>query len=350
MTWKAYTDFGDPLTGIVLNTSSTASSRIITTTDTVYYSPSSYSQYSTGLGTEINLAFIKDKKVIHPRLYFKFVKSKMSKLHQKELNDRLSKLQKLLIQAEDLGQTSLYEDLARKIAITIKEQEINVCGIEFTVHEEAIKKYKEKVKGPEIGFCSLEKYARPIPSMVKKRIEKCKELKLFDNYWVLYLEYKEKTDIGNKKKEENTEKKTNKEKIKEKDPILFGTLDFLPDKFYFIVDWIDEYCDLTIDKFVEVVKKDSSEFDLDRIDNITPKLLQKLVQEVRDRHDRLKNTNSKNFEKLMEEENNFYTRKIKNLNNKYPKIKENKDKIIKKVEELNNKFNELMVKIYKKMK
>lgn len=317
MAWRTYTDTGTSIPGIysasVSMWDTTSNVATYNTTTTIYeWTPVQYGNWQNDNGLNVGFDIVKNKEtqVIHPRLYFKYVKSKLSKLQQKEMVERLTKLQKLLVQAKDLGQKALYEELARKVAIAIKEQEINVCGIEYTIHKEAINKYREKVKGPEIGFCTLEKYSRPIPANVKKRIEKCKELKLFDNYHVLYLEYKEKTDVGGKKKEEATEKKTNKEKIKEKDPILFGTLDFLPDKFYFIIDWIDEYCDLTLDKFVEVVKKNDPEYDLDKIDDITPELLQKMVQEARDRHNRLANTNSKNFKDLMKEEDLTYMGKI----------------------------------------
>lgn len=47
---------------------------------------------------------------------------------------------------------------------------------------------------------------------------------------------------------------------REKDPILFGTFQdtatrTVVERFYFIGDWTDEYCDLTLDKMVAVVKE-----------------------------------------------------------------------------------------------
>lgn len=344
MAWTNYFDNGTIITQT--STSATWSSSTATTSadSYIYYHPSKYGTYETVLGTQINFDVIKEKDTgkIHPRLYFKFVKSKMTRLQQKELNERLSKLQKLLVQAEDLGQKALYEELARKVAIAVKEQEINVCGIEYAIHGEIINKYRNKVKGPTIGFCKLESYSRPIPANVKKRIEKCKELKLFDQYWVLYLEYKDKLDVDDTKKSEATEKKTNKEKIKEKDPILFGVQDYMPDKHYFIIDWIDEYCDLTLDKFVETIKKDDPEYDLDKIDDITPEILQKLVKESRERIDRLQKTRRDNYKQLMEEEDNSYkTKKEKYMNEFYLRIKKIKEGATKQIDKIKTQLNNL---------
>jgi hypothetical protein len=281
----------------------------ITSGTNIYYNPNQYNQYITNAGTAINFGIVQDKKVIHPQLYFKFVKSKMTKLEQKEMTERLFKLQSLVKQAENLGQKALYEDFARKIAITVREQEINVCGIEYIISKDSVDKYKDKVKDVDIRFSKLEEYSRPIPANVKKRLDKFKKLMMFDNYMVLYLDYKEKIDIDNKKKAV-AEPKTNKQKIKEKDPILFGTLDYESDKLYFIADWIDEYCDLTLDKFVQTIKKNDPEYELDGIDEIDEEYIQKMVKESRERFVRLKKTDPSTYKKLMVDEDMSYLKKL----------------------------------------
>jgi len=281
----------------------------ITSATNIYYNPTQYNQYITNGGTAINFGIVQDKKVIHPQLYFKFVKSEMTKLEQKEMTERLFKLQTLVKQAEDLGQKALYEDFARKIAITVREQEINVCGIEYIVSKGSVDKYKDKVKDVDIKFSKLEEYSRPIPTNVKKRLDKFKKLMMFDNYMVLYLDYKEKIDIDNKKKAV-AEPKTNKQKIKEKDPILFGTLDYEPDKLYFIADWIDEYCDLTLDKFVQTIKKNDPEYELDGIDELDEEYIQRMVKESRERFVRLKETDPGTYKKLMVDEDMSYLKKL----------------------------------------
>lgn len=52
----------------------------------------------------------------------------------------------------------------------------------------------------------------------------------------------------------DVERQIEKER-REKDPIIFGTFqnkdtDTIIDRFYYLGDWVDEFCDLTLDKFV----------------------------------------------------------------------------------------------------
>ena len=328
-TWASTTNTSGTITGINAYDSTTSSATNwidatnagminLTTATNIYYVPTQYTQYVTNVGTVLNLNWVIDKKIIHPQLYFKFVKSKMTKLEQKEMTERLFKLQILVKQAEDLGQKALYEDFARKIAICVREQEINVCGIEYIISKESIDKYKDKVKDVDIRFSKLEEYSRPIPTNVKKRLDKFKKLMMFDNYMVLYLDYKEKIDVDNKKKAV-AEPKTNKQKIKEKDPILFGTLDYAPDKLYFIADWIDEYCDLTLDKFVQTIKKNDPEYELDGIDEIDEEYIQRMVKESRERFVRLKKTDPNTYKKLMVDEDMSYLKKLDQTKPEEPK-------------------------------
>lgn len=319
-TWTSTTNTSGTITGINAYDSITSSTTNwidatnagmlnLTTATNIYYVPTQYTQYVTNVGTAVNVTWVIDKKVIHPQLYFKFVKSKMSKLEQKEMTERLFKLQTLVKQAEDLGQKALYEDFAKKIAICVREQEINVCGIEYIISKESIDKYKDKVKDVDIKFSKLEEYSRPIPANVKKRLDKFKKLMMFDNYMVLYLDYKEKIDVDNKKRAV-ADPKTNKQKIKEKDPILFGTLDYAPDKLYFIADWIDEYCDLTLDKFVQTIKRNDPEYELDGIDELDEEYIQRMVKESRERFVRLKETDPGTYKKLMVDEDMSYLKKL----------------------------------------
>jgi hypothetical protein len=50
---------------------------------------------------------------------------------------------------------------------------------------------------------------------------------------------------------------TKAEVEKAKDPILFGVLKGTRN-LYFIGDWIDEYCDLTLDKFLSTLEMEEA--------------------------------------------------------------------------------------------
>lgn len=52
------------------------------------------------------------------------------------------------------------------------------------------------------------------------------------------------------------------EERREKDPILFGAFldrekNAINERFYYIGDWVDDYCDLTLDKMVAEMKEDT---------------------------------------------------------------------------------------------
>ena len=71
-------------------------------------------------------------------------------------------------------------------------------------------------------------------------IEKTKNI--FDEFYVIFTDY-----TGSE------ERKVEKER-RDKDPILFGVFKNatnVADRFYFLGDWVDEYCDLTLDKMIE---------------------------------------------------------------------------------------------------
>ena len=136
---RLYWDSGANISGLSSATSSTVDATSATgtgawtTTDNyvhVTYEPQQYHHYGSNVGTEIKFDFAADNKnVIHPRLYFRFVKSKLTKLEERKLNKRLLLLQKFVKSAEDMGQQALYEEFSRKIAITVREQELWACGI-----------------------------------------------------------------------------------------------------------------------------------------------------------------------------------------------------------------------------
>ncbi|MEN7436416.1 hypothetical protein AAGV27_14815 [Bacillus velezensis] len=69
-----------------------------------------------------------------------------------------------------------------------------------------------------------------------------------DRFYVVFTDYTGKV-----------ERQIEKER-RDKDPILFGTFQdessgTLIERFYFIGDWEDEYCDLTLDKMISEVQE-----------------------------------------------------------------------------------------------
>jgi hypothetical protein len=65
---------------------------------------------------------------------------------------------------------------------------------------------------------------------------------------------------------------------------------------------VDEYCDLTIDKFVDTIREDNPEYALSKIPDVDAEYFEALKKEVLERHERLDNAKSSNYRQLMEEE------------------------------------------------
>ena len=160
--------------------------------------------------------------------------------------DRVGKYLEALHTAEITGQVALKEKLARGMFVNKYEAELYANGYYYVVSEKQIIDFANKTeKGVELIY--LKNFARPLPDKVVKKLIEADSLEVFDNYAVLTYDPKDKDKI-----------ETEKEREKRKDPILFGLISG-SDKLYYITDWIDEYCDLTLTQFVDtldITKKD----------------------------------------------------------------------------------------------
>ena len=236
------------------------------------------------------------RKRIGPKLYFRYVKSKLTKVQQSKLKSRLNKLQKLVKDADEVGQKALYEEFSKMLVVAVRESEAAACGFDVYVNKKDVDKYMYTVTESDdsslnpVNFRTLEEFPRPVPSKVQKTIKSVRSKGLFDQLWVLYLDYT-KEQI-----------KSTKEKIREKDPILFGSFSYDPNRLYFIADWVDEHCDLTLSKFVDALKKEDSTYETSQIGDISPEYLDRIKNEIKERDERMKNTNPSNFRDKMAQE------------------------------------------------
>ena len=140
-----------------------------------------------------------------------------------------------------LNQIDALKKLIFIIETIKKEKQCLDLGITQYVDKTSIDKLIEKVASNDIAFIELSRYERVIPDDIAEKAIAAKDI--FDNMYVLFTDYIHQHE--------------NKHKV-EHDPILFGTFEkdhFIHDRFYFIGDWIDEYCDLTLEKFISEYKK-----------------------------------------------------------------------------------------------
>lgn len=187
---------------------------------------------------------------LDPQVYFDLLKDKKNKCTDEFLTDYLNIIEKELTKAMKLKQNFMVRRLAYATAIVPKERELIKQGVDVFVLREDIEEYIKEVADKAVKIIELEMYPRTIPDEVYEKVTKLQEQNLFDRFYIVYTDY---TDEGTKNVAEEKRRK---------DPIIFGAFEQkldgiwdIFDRFYFIADWEDEYCDLTLSKMVDAMSK-----------------------------------------------------------------------------------------------
>ena len=219
---------------------------------------------------KIKLLFKKkeDERYMDALQFFSMVKAS-SKESVATYRDRISDYLKQIHNAVTVGQTSLVEDLLRGLVTNKYESVLFAEGFYYIVKEEQIVNFVSKCeKGIKLDY--VKNFTRPMPQDVVDKIEKINQLEVFDNYVVLYYDPDGKVY-----------KETAREEAKRKDPIIFGVIAG-SNKLYYVADWVDEYCDLTLEAFVDAigVTKDDIHMDAEKI---------KKEKENKNTHDEVQN-------------------------------------------------------------
>lgn len=173
------------------------------------------------------------------------------KLESKEgaeiYRDRVANYLQAIHNANAVGQTALVEKLLSEMIANKYEALLAAKGMYYAISEKRVIDFARKTeRGVSITY--LKNFIRPIPQEAIDKVMEANEYEVFDNYVVMHY------DPNNEHKAE-----TKKEEAKRKDPIIFGVIAGSR-KLYYITDWIDEHCDLTLEKFVETLGTSRSEF------------------------------------------------------------------------------------------
>lgn len=190
-----------------------------------------------------------DEKYMDALQFFSLVKAS-SKESVITYRDRVSDYLKSIHNAVTVGQTALVEDLLRGLVTNKYESVLFAEGLYYVVNESQMVSFvKQCEKGIKLEY--IKNFTRPMPQDIVDKIAKINQLEVFDNYVVLYYDPDGKIY-----------KETAKEEAKRKDPIIFGVIAG-SEKLYYVADWIDEYCDLTLEAFIDAigVKKDELHMD-----------------------------------------------------------------------------------------
>lgn len=169
--------------------------------------------------------------------------------------DRLAGYIVALKNCDVSGQTALKEKLVRDMVINKYESVLYAQGHYYVVTEPQVVDFVKKTeKGVRLTY--IKNYMRIIPPEVVEKIKEMNKLEIFDNYAILHYD-PDSLAYG----------ETIEETKKRRDPILFGLIKG-SNKLYYVTDWIDEFCDLTLDKFVETLQIDKNALKLPETINV----------------------------------------------------------------------------------
>lgn len=186
------------------------------------------------------------KETLTPSEYFNMIKTMQEEANKDELmdlyNTAASKIKKYMI----TGQKEPAKHLFNICKLADREMKIIDAGITTFVYREDIDTYVNKVADDCVVCIELENYEREIPDDIIDKIAMCKEKDLFDKYYIFFTDY-----TGEHRSKVEKKKRA-------KDPIIFGNCLIegkVSDRMYFIGDWVDEFCDLTLDKMLEAMTR-----------------------------------------------------------------------------------------------
>ena len=185
-----------------------------------------------------------ENKQITPSQYFDYLKGCKKTITTEALKSSFDTFIKLAEKYQKLGQVESLKKLCFLADTLVKEEKLIDLGITTYVYKDAIEDYIEHVADKTVKIIELSRYMREVPDEFVEVVEKTRDL--FNEFYVIFTDYTGKE-----------ERKVEKER-RDKDPILFGVFKdgtSVADRFYFLGDWVDEYCDLTLDKLVEQYKE-----------------------------------------------------------------------------------------------
>lgn len=198
---------------------------------------------------------IGEEQELTPSQYFNIIKERKHTITDEKLSEIYENCLELLNGYVKTGQKKAMRKTLFHLDCIETEREIIKNGIDTFVYRDDIDFYINVVSKDVVKIIELENYEREIPTEIIDVIDKIKNYtdengnrkKLFDNLFVLFTDYTGKVE------------RQVKQERRDKDPILFGVLmnssqRSVVDRFYFIADWEDPYCDLTFDKMVNETK------------------------------------------------------------------------------------------------
>ena len=179
---------------------------------------------------------------------FKELKNSLNHMSNEDASKMLVRIGELADSAKKSGQEQMLKTLKLQYDWSVKEiTDIVPAGYDTFLNIEDINEAVSALNSSNVRhllFTDVRNYTHTIPEDSADKINHAKEI--FDKVYILH------TDFSGKDRKETDEVR------KEKDPIAFGTLisevagrKVQNPHYYYITDWEDEYCDLTLAKLVD---------------------------------------------------------------------------------------------------
>lgn len=180
-----------------------------------------------------------------PYEYFQNVKSRVQTMDKDNLTKMYTAAETLMQKYKVFGQTKAEKRLAFHVKTLLKESRLLDFGVDKFIYKDDILRFIDSISKKPVKIIEMSNYPREIPEEMIEIVQKTRGI--FDDFFVLFTDY--------------SEGELQKEVEKERDPILFGgfctkSRDIVSDRFYYLGDWEDEYCDLTLDKLIEQTSKE----------------------------------------------------------------------------------------------
>lgn len=186
-----------------------------------------------------------EEKLLTPSEYFNIVKERKHTVTEDDLDRIYDNCLDLLNKYKITGQKKAAKKLIFHLETIEKEKSVIDAGINTFIYRSDIEDYIDNVAKDVVKVIELENYERDIPEEIVEVLDKVKDI--FDKVYIIFTDYTGKVERTVQKSKRNP------------DPILFGTFQdessrTVIERFYYIGDWVDEYCDLTLDKMIDEMK------------------------------------------------------------------------------------------------
>lgn len=181
---------------------------------------------------------------VTPTVYFNHVKDMRRDIADENLQTVADNCLILLNKTKLTGQTKSAKKIFNQYQLIMRELKAATFGFNTIVYKSDIEKFITKISKHPVKIIELENFPREVDDSVIDKLMIAKENELFDEYYVIFTDYSEKET-----------KKVAKER-RDKDPILFGAFksddnNGIPEtRFFYIGDWVDKYCELTLEEML----------------------------------------------------------------------------------------------------